>query len=69
MNSPSGDIEFVPASFFSVFFCFLLKHANTEPIRDATMIQKKTTNKRPDVLVSVTQTVGRVLVPSVEVVC
>ena len=69
MNLPSGDIEFVPASFFSVFFCFLLKHANTEPIRDARIIQKKTTNNSPDVLVSVTQTVGRVLVPSVEVVC
>ena len=69
MNLPSGDIEFVPASFFSIFFCFLLKQANTDPIKDARMIQKKTTNNSPDVLVSVTQTVGRVLVPSVEVVC
>ena len=65
-NSPSGDIEFVVVSFFAEDFCFLLKQAKTEPISDATIIQKKTTKSRPDVFVNVTHTVGRVLLPSVD---
>ena len=61
---PSGEIKFDFGSFFTVARCFRLRQAKTEATRDATMMQKNTIKRSPDVFVRVTQTVGRVLVPS-----
>ena len=65
LSLPSAEIKFFFESFFGVFaYFFRLRHANTDATNAANMMQKKTTKRRPDVFVRVTQTVGRVLVPS-----
>ena len=65
---PSGEIVFAFEPFLSVALCFLLKQDITQLISEATIIQKNTIKSNPDVFVRVTQTVGRVLVPSASVV-